>query len=90
MNFEPDQTYRAALLIGGLFLLTLFILALAKGNRFTRRAHRAARRSFPQSLWLVPPPSESSALAASWYFSSFPLSPSPTVGEAASRRRSLV
>jgi arabinofuranan 3-O-arabinosyltransferase len=34
MNFEPDQTYRAGLLIGGLLLLTLFILALARGNRF--------------------------------------------------------
>jgi hypothetical protein len=34
MNFEPDQTYRAALLIGGLFLIALFVLALARGNRF--------------------------------------------------------
>lgn len=33
MKFEPDQTYRAALLIGGLFLLALFILALARGDR---------------------------------------------------------
>ena len=34
MSFEPDHTYRAALLIGGVFLLGLFILALARGNRF--------------------------------------------------------
>jgi arabinofuranan 3-O-arabinosyltransferase len=34
MNFKPDQTYRAALLFGGLFLLALLILALAKGKRF--------------------------------------------------------
>ena len=33
MKFEPDQTYRAALLIGGLFLLALFILAIAKGDQ---------------------------------------------------------
>jgi arabinofuranan 3-O-arabinosyltransferase len=33
MTFEPDQTYRAALLVGGLFLLVLLILALAKGDR---------------------------------------------------------
>jgi arabinofuranan 3-O-arabinosyltransferase len=33
MRFEPDQTYRAALLIGGIFLLILFILALVKGDR---------------------------------------------------------
>ena len=45
MKFEPDQTYRAALLIGGLFLLALFILALAKGDRFTKPAHRAAGKA---------------------------------------------
>ena len=38
MKFQPDQTYRAALLIGGLFLLALFILALAKGDRSRSRA----------------------------------------------------
>jgi arabinofuranan 3-O-arabinosyltransferase len=33
MTFVPDQTYRGALLVGGLFLLALLILALAKGRR---------------------------------------------------------
>ena len=33
MTFEPDQTYRAALLIGCLFLIALFVLALARGDR---------------------------------------------------------
>ena len=33
MTFAPDQSYRGALLIGGLFLLALLILALAKGHR---------------------------------------------------------
>ena len=46
MNFKPDQTYRAALLIGGLFLLALFILALAKGNRF-RNTPSGPRKQLP-------------------------------------------
>ncbi len=46
MKFEPDQTYRAALLIGGLFLLALFILALAKGKRF-RGGPTGPRKKFP-------------------------------------------
>ncbi len=38
MTFVPDHTYRALLLVGGLFLLLLLILALAKG----RSSHREA------------------------------------------------
>ena len=46
MKFEPDQTYRGALLIGGLFLLALFILALAPGKRF-RGGPTGPRKKFP-------------------------------------------
>ena len=46
MKFEPGQTYRAALLIGGLFLLTLFILALARGDR-SRSRSIGPRRALP-------------------------------------------
>ena len=46
MNFGPDQTYRTALVIGGLFLLALFILALARGNRF-RGGPTGPREKFP-------------------------------------------
>ena len=37
MKFEPDQTYRAALLIGGLFLLTSVHSRAGKGDRSRRR-----------------------------------------------------
>ena len=60
MKFEPDQTYRAALLIGGLFLLALFILALAKGDR-SRSRPIGPREKLPAIALAGPRPLESSA-----------------------------
>ena len=71
MNFKPDQTYRAALLIGRLFLLALLISPWQR-EIASEAGPQGRGKSSPHSLWLVAPPSEFSALAVCWCSYSFP------------------